>query len=135
MNEIIEKAKVLRSKIEELAAGIDDSTAVEYSDLFPLWDGNDKEYAAGDRVRFEGILYRVLQPHTSQSDWTPDTAHSLFAEVLIPDPEVIPEWVQPESTNPYMKGDKVKHNGRTWICDIDNNVWEPGVYGWTEITE
>ena len=56
-----------------------------------------------------------------------------WAQVLIPDPEVIPEWIQPESTNPYMKGDKVKHNEKTWICDIDNNVWEPGTYGWTEV--
>ena len=42
---------------------------------------------------------------------------------------MIPEWEQPESTNPYMKGDKVKHNDKTWVSDIDNNVWEPGVYG------
>ena len=58
---------------------------------------------------------------------------SLFAEVLIPDPEVIPDWVQPESTNPYMKGDKVRHNGKVWISDIDFNVFEPGIAGWSEI--
>jgi hypothetical protein len=51
-------------------------------------------------------------------------------QVLIPDPETIPEWVQPGSTNPYMKGDKVTHNGSTWVSLVDNNVWEPGVYGW-----
>ena len=50
--------------------------------------------------------------------------------MLIPDPEVIPEWEQPGSTNPYMIGDKVRHNGKTWVSTIDNNVWEPGVYGW-----
>ena len=42
---------------------------------------------------------------------------------------------QPSSTNPYSKGDKVKHNGKIWTSDIDGNVWEPGVYGWTEVTE
>ena len=41
-------------------------------------------------------------------------------------------WERPESTNPYMKGDKVTHAGRTWVSTIDNNVWEPGVYGWEE---
>ena len=52
---------------------------------------------------------------------------------LIPDPDVIPEWEQPDSTNPYSKGDKVTHNGKTWVSDVDNNVWEPGVYGWSEV--
>lgn len=52
--------------------------------------------------------------------------------MLIPDPETIPEWVQPDSTNPYMAGDKVTHNGKTWVSDIDNNVWSPGEYGWSE---
>jgi hypothetical protein len=55
--------------------------------------------------------------------------------VLIPDPDVIPEWEQPDSTNPYMKGDKVAHNSKTWVSDVDNNVWEPGVYGWTEMAQ
>ena len=78
-------------------------------------------------------LYKVLIQHTSQTTWTPDVSPSLFAEVLIPDPTVIPEWVQPGSTNPYMKGDKVRHNGSVWESSVDNNVWEPGVYGWLEV--
>ena len=45
----------------------------------------------------------------------------------------IPAWEQPDSTNPYMKGDKVSHNGKIWVSDIDNNVWAPGIYGWSEI--
>ena len=64
---------------------------------------------------------------------------SLFAKVLIPDSSVIPEWEQPGSTNPYMMGDKVTHNGSTWLSLVDNNVWEPGVVGtedlWEQITE
>jgi hypothetical protein len=87
----------------------------------------------------DDTLYKVLQDHISQESWTPADAASLFAQVLIPDEDVIPEWVQPDSTNPYMTGDKVTHNGNTWISTIDNNVWEPGAVGtetlWTEITE
>lgn len=67
------------------------------------------------------------------AEWKPGTT-SLWTRVLIPDPEVIPALEQPDSTNPYMKGDKVKHNEKTWISDYDNNVWEPGVFGWTEVT-
>ena len=80
-----------------------------------------------------GVLYKVLQGHTSQETWKPDASPSLFAKVLITDSGVIPAWAQPNSTNAYMAGDKVTHNGKTWESDIDNNVWEPGVYGWSEV--
>ena len=84
---------------------------------------------------YGGTLYKCLQAHTSQSTWTPADAPSLWAKVLIPTPGEIPDWEQPSSTNPYAKGDKVKHNGKIWISNLDGNVWEPGVYGWTEVTE
>lgn len=97
------------------------------------WDGDGVSYVTGDLVGFEDFVYRCLMDHTSQTEWAPVDAPSLWAKVLIPDPTVIPEWEQPGSTNPYMKGDKVKHNGKTWVSDVDNNVWEPGIYGWSEI--
>ena len=132
--DIIERARELRSEIEQLADVLDDSTALDYAELFPSWK-EDTAYEIGARVRYAGILYKCLQAHTSQSTWTPTDAPSLWARVLIPDPETIPEWIQPDSTNPYMKGDKVTHNNKTWESNVDNNVWEPGVYGWDEITE
>ena len=58
----------------------------------------------------------------------------LWAEVLIPSEDVIPDWKQPDSTNPYKTGDKVKYDGKTWISKIDGNVWQPGVYGWEVLT-
>ena len=131
---IIERARQLRAVIESLAETLDDESAAESVELFPIW-ATDTDYAVGDRRRYEGLLYKCLQAHTSQETWNPADAPSLWAKVLIPDPEVIPEWEQPESTNPYMKGDKVKHNNKTWESNIDNNVWEPGVYGWDEVIE
>lgn len=110
----------------------DDAQALEVQFLYPEWKSG-KDYAAGYRVNYNDILYKCLQEHTSQDNWTPDTAPSLWTKVLIPDPNVIPEWEQPDSTNPYMAGDKVTHNGKTWESGIDNNVWEPGVYGWNQI--
>lgn len=112
----------------------DDQTALAGKELYPLWN-ETAVYKKGDRVRYDGVLYRCLQDHTAQATWTPTDAPSLWAKVLIPTPSVIPEWEQPESTNPYMKGDKVKYNGKTWVSSIDNNVWAPGVYGWNEVTE
>lgn len=127
------KAFKLREKIEKASISLDDKDALEAVELFPSWSGSAKDYAVGDRVKYDGILYKCLQAHTSQETWNPVDSPSLWARVLIPDPEVIPDWIQPDSSNPYMKGDKVKHLGNKWISDIDNNVWEPSVYGWSEI--
>ena len=127
------KLLALRAMIEKAAVSLADADALKAVELFPEWNAT-AHYDVDQRVRYGGVLYRCLQSHDAQADWTPETAPSLWAKVLIPDPEVIPEWEQPESTNPYMKGDKVRHNGKTWISDIDGNVWEPGVYGWSEVT-
>ena len=132
MGKYLDEAMRVRPLIERAAQGLSDSDALEAVTLYPHW-ASGFEYETGTRVQHKGILYTVLQTHASQPDWTPDAAPSLFAKVLIPDPDVIAAWEQPESTNPYMAGDKVSHNGKIWVSDIDNNVWEPGVYGWTEV--
>ena len=135
---LVEKARELRKILEKAMTAtqsLTDAEAITATCLHPKWSGDSVQYTAGQRVQDDGILYTVLQAHTSQPDWKPAAAPSLFAKVLIPDPTVIPEWEQPESTNPYAKGDKVAHNGKTWVSDIDGNVWEPGVYGWTEVAE
>ena len=129
---ILDRARQLRTKVESMAETLDDTEAIKVIELFPVWK-DDFSYQTGERVRYNDILYKCLVSHTSQDTWNPVNTASLWAKVLIPDSEVIPEWEQPESTNPYMKGDKVKHLDRTWISDIDNNVWEPGVYGWSEV--
>lgn len=121
---------LIASQINSLA--VDDSTALRMREFYPLWEAG-QDYTAGFRLRYGGLLYKVLQAHTSQETWTPDAAPSLFAKVLIPDENVIPEWEQPDSTNAYAKGDKVTHKGKTWVSDVDNNLWEPGIYGWIEV--
>lgn len=136
---LLELARHLRRTIERLAEeNLTDEEALENVELFPAWAAGI-EYSVGERVRYEGILYSVLLAHTSQSDWTPDVSPSLFAKVLIPDPDVIPDWEQPESTNPYMTGDKVRHVEKIWVSLVDNNIWEPGAVGteslWEEVTE
>ena len=101
--------------------------------FFPAWR-TEHEYTTGDRVRHGSTLYRCLQAHTSQSDWTPDTAVSLW--VRIDDPAIEwPAWRQPQgAVDAYPAGAKVSHptSDRHWISDLDNNVWEPGTYGWSE---
>lgn len=127
----IEKARRLRQLIERMAEELPDSDALEAQELFPKW--SIKHYAVDDRVRYGETLYRCLTEHDAQEDWTPDTAPSLW--VRVDDPTVeFPEWIQPTgSTDVYSQGAKVSHNEKHWVSDIDGNVWEPGVYGWTEV--
>lgn len=115
------------------ATALTDEQAVSVAAFFPEWAAGTG-YAKGDRVTHGGVLFTCLQAHESQVGWEPGAAPSLWAEVLAGQGGTeVGEWKQPESTNPYMKGDRVIHNGKTWECSIDNNVWEPGVYGWAEV--
>lgn len=106
--------------------------------LFPRWE-IDKSYEIGEVVEYEGSLYKVLQPHTSQSDWTPDVAPSLFVDVTIrqvgEETGEVPEWEQPGSTNPYNIGDRVIFEGVIYESTIDGNVWSPTDHpqGWRVI--
>lgn len=127
-----QEARASVESIVKLRESATDEQALESIPIYPAWQEN-KSYTSGERVRYNEVLYKVLQNHTSQADWTPDVAVSLFAKVLIEDPDIISEWVQPDSTNPYQTGDKVTYNGTTWVSTVDNNVWEPGVYGWKEV--
>lgn len=124
------KAKQLRALIEALSASLSDETALTGVELFPLWSVG-KAYATGDRVQYEGTLYKCVQAHTSQADWTPPATPALWTAVSL---DEYPAWVQPTGAHDaYGKGDKVTHNGKRWTSDVDNNTWEPGVYGWTEV--
>lgn len=119
---------------------LSDEQALQVQSVFPVWQV-DVNYAVDFKVRHNDILYKVLQAHHSQADWTPDVAPSLFAKVIVGqiDPDTgeqeILEWVQPDSTNSYMTGDKVKYNGVVYESTVDNNVWAPDAYpqGWREV--
>lgn len=125
------KAKQLRALIEALSVSLSDETALTGVELFPPWSVG-KSYATGDRVQYEGTLYKCVQAHTSQADWTPPVTPALWTAVSL---DEYPAWVQPTGAHDaYSKGDKVTHSGKRWKSDVDNNTWEPGVYGWTEVT-
>ena len=135
MGKWYDAALPVRESMDAAGAMLTDEQAAAVPALYSAWE-TGTAYNAGDRRTYGGVLYKCLQAHTSQDDWTPDVAVSLWAVVLIPDPEVIPDWVQPDSTNAYMTGDKVRYNGVVYRSLIDNNVWSPDAYpaGW-EIVE
>ena len=129
IEEAVAYAHRMRTMIEKAATSLSDEDALEAVDLFPKW-AIDITYHVNERVRYNDKLYRCEQEHTSQDDWTPDAVPALWTRVSI---EEYPEWVQPTGAqDAYHLGDKVSHNEKHWISDVDNNVWEPGVYGWSE---
>lgn len=131
-----ELAQKLRPYIQKAAISLNDEDALQAKELYPMWSGDGVQYQKDTRVRYNEVLYKVLQAHTSQDAWTPQAAPSLFAKVLIPDENVIPEWQQPDSTNPYMIGDKVSFEGHVYESLINNNIWSPSAYpaGWSLIS-
>lgn len=131
---ILEESRKMRKIIEEAVQSLKDDMALQSVKLHPMW-ASGVTYAVGFKARYHDTLYKCLTAHTAIDGWEPDAALSLWAKVLIPDDVTIPTWEQPESTNGYMTGDKVRHNDKVWVSEVDNNVWEPGVYGWAESEE
>lgn len=134
--EKITRARILRAQIETMAQSLDDETAETVPELFPEWNPDSCSYVTGDRVKRNGLLYKVLQPHTSQAGWPPEDAPSLFARILPGQGgTAIGVWVKPDSTNPYMAGDRTHYPTMAdpiYESLIDNNVWSPEEYpqGW-----
>lgn len=126
------EATILRETIDNITASFSDEQALTNKILFPVWESG-VTYSVNSRVRYGNRLYKVLQAHTSQEDWTPTQAPSLFARILTNEDTGEPvAWEQPDSTNPYMYGDKVIYNGAVYESIIDNNIWSPIDYpqGW-----
>lgn len=132
MGKWLEAAQKVRNVMDTAGAMLTDDQALTVTALYPSWD-DSAAYSVGQRVRYGGALYKCLTAHTAQAGWTPPDSPSLWAKVLTDPAGAILPWVQPDSTNPYMIGDKVTHNGKTWVSTVDNNVWEPGDYGWQEV--
>lgn len=124
------KARQLRSLIENLAVTLDDETALTGPELFPMWKP-ETDYALGERVQHMSTLYKCVQTHTSQENWTPAATPALWVRVSL---DEYPEWVQPTGTHDaYNTGDKVTYQGERYVCDVDGNTWAPDVYGWTKL--
>nr|DAM72148.1 MAG TPA: ChiA1-BD-binding domain protein [Caudoviricetes sp.] len=131
MASILEQAQEIRAVMDGITAAMTDEQAAKSAALFPLWEVS-KVYQTGERLKYHDELYKVLQPHTSQADWPPDAAVSLYVKISDP-AEEWPVWVQPLGAHDaYPKGAKVSHKGKRWVSAVDANTWEPGVYGWEE---
>lgn len=133
LSEFVEYVDPNKEAVDELLPILTDEQAEQVTRLYPSWTA-DVSYAVGERTKYDNKLYRCVQAHTSQIGWEPPLTPALWVRT-VPDGD-IPDWVQPTGAqDSYNTGDKVKHNGSTWISDVDANVWEPGIYGWTASNE
>lgn len=114
------------NRIDTELANLDDTVALEVTALYPAWT-TDVSYTADERVQYGEKLYRCVQSHTSQADWTPDATPALWAKVA--KPGEIPVWKQPTGAqDSYMAGDKVHYPDEgdpVYVSAVDNNVWSP----------
>ena len=129
--------QIIRLAVRQARQITDNAEALEVKFLYKEFEAQiGRDLAVGEYIQYNDKLYKVLQAHKVQLNWTPEDAPSLFAEVLTdPTGETILEWRQPDSTNAYMKGDKVIFEGKTYESLINNNVWSPAAYpaGWKNI--
>ena len=133
--EFAEYVDPAQTVLDELLPLLTDEQAEQVPQAFPAW-AVETTYAVGDRVRDDGKLYRCVQAHTSQEGWEPHSTPSLWVRTA-PEGEIT-DWIQPTGAqDAYNTGDKVKHNGKTWVSLVDGNVWEPGTVGteslWSEV--
>ena len=130
INPYMQEAKEIRKAIDTFAKNQSDKTLIDNKAAFSLWRAG-LSVVRKQILRFNDDLYRVNQDHTTQDDWTPDITPALFTKISL---EEYPEWVQPTGAqDAYNAGDKCSHNGKHWASNLDGNVWEPGIYGWSEV--
>ena len=128
-----EQAMQLRALIEKAAANLNDADALVGAVLFEAW-APERDYGKGQRVRYGGRLYRLIpEPHHARSCWSLGVVPASWARIDDP-AEEWPDWVRPlGAEDAYPAGAKVSYNEKRWInTHGDGNVWEPGVYGWSE---
>lgn len=129
------KRETLIKVIKKMILTVNEQTALEAKELYPFWsakkaEGEKVSYIVGDRRQYKEKLYECIQAHSVDDEaWTPETAASMWKEITV---DKWGEWIQPTGAhNVYMKGDTCSHKEQKWVSDVDNNVWEPGVFGWS----
>lgn len=131
MGKWLNGAREVRAAMDTAGAQLDDAAALDAMAIYPVWEIG-AAYAVNDRRRYGVNLYKCVQAHTSQADWTPDATPALWVKVSV---EEWPEFVQPTGAHDaYNTGDKVTYNGKRYVSLIDANVYSPDAYpaGWEE---
>lgn len=137
----LQAAEQLRRALQMYAMTLTEEQAMEIATVYPVWEVG-KAYAVEDIISYgtnsvgDPQLYKVVQAHTSQADWTPDATPALYDAFGL-DESGYPIWSQPTGAHDaYNTGDIVDYNGTLYQSTIDGNVWSPEEYpdGWSVYT-
>lgn len=132
-------AEQFRRALQMFAESLSDDRAMEVATIYDAWVVG-KAYAVGEFVTYgenavgDPQLYKVVQAHTSQADWTPDVTASLYDAIGL-DKSGHPVWSQPTGAHDaYNTGDIVNYNGVLFESLMDGNTYSPEAYpaGWKE---
>ena len=139
----LQAAEQFRRSLQLFAASLTDELATEVASVYPEWEIG-KSYTTNDGYITYGVnnvgdpqLYKIVQNHTSQAEWTPDATPALYEPIGLND-DGYPIWSQPSGAHDaYNTGDIVEYNGTLYISLIDGNAWSPDAYpaGWKVYTE
>ena len=137
----LQMAEQFRKALQMFAASLTEEQAMEVATVYSAW-AEGKNYIAGAFLTYgensvgDPQLYKVVQEHTSQADWTPDKTPSLYAAIGL-DEKGYPVWSQPTGAHDaYNTGDIVDYNGKLYESLTDGNIYSPEAYpaGWREVT-
>ena len=131
-NPYLKESEEIRKAIDTFAKNQIDETLIDNKAAFEFWRAGinaekDKIYRYGDDI------YKCIQPHATQEDWTPDKVPALFVKISL---EEWKQWKQPAGAHDaYMKGAKVSDEGKHWISNKDYNIYKPGLVpgDWSEV--
>ena len=138
----LQAAEQFRKVVQLFAANLTDEQAMEVATIYDPW-AVGTSYVVGEFVTYgtnsvgDPQLYKVVQAHTSQADWTPDVTPALFVAIGL-DEKGYPVWSQPTGAHDaYNRGDVVDYNGTLYESLIDGNVYSPDSYpaGWQIYTK
>lgn len=133
----LQAAEQLRRALQFFAASLGEEQAMEVAAVYDSWQAG-KSYTAGEYLTYgmNGVgdpqLYKVVQQHTAQADWTPDGTPALYTAIGL-DKAGYPVWSQPTGAHDaYNKGDIVSYNDVLYQSLIDGNIYSPDSYpaGW-----
>lgn len=134
---VIEQAEAIREAMDIAGAILTEEQALECVRLYRPWEVG-KSYQVGEYLTYgqNGVgdpqLYKVVQGHTSQADWTPDKTPALYVAIGLDD-SGYPVWSKPTGAHDsYNTGDVVNYNDVLYVSTIDGNIWSPDEYpaGW-----
>jgi outer membrane protein assembly factor BamB len=133
----LQMAEQFRKAMQFFTQTLGDEEAMEIATVYPAYEVG-KAYKEKELFTYgvNGVgdphLYRVVQAHTSQEDWKPDTTPSLYTPIGLDD-DGYPIWAQPTGAHDaYNKGDIVDYNGTLYVSTMDGNTYSPDAYpaGW-----